>query len=495
MRWPLRNQILLPVAALLLVTLLGVSLTSVALAVRRTRGQIERQLRDVARTLVESQFPLTDNVLRQMRGLSGAEFVLTDSSGEALAASRAAFDAAALPRERRVSHWDQIALTRPIPVGEENYFHTALRLPPGRRSSAPPVLHILYPERNYRDAIWEAVYPPAAIGGVALVLAVLLGTGIAARVSRPIGRLQAQVDQIAEGNFQPLPLPRRDDEIRDLAQATNHMAAMLARYEAEIRRSEQLRTLDQLGGGIAHQMRNAVTGCRMALDLHRRECPSPADDESLSVAVRQLTLMEQHLRRFLSLGSPRENPHEEVNLVAIVENILPLVRPAAGHVGVELRWQAPPAPLLVRGDCEGLEQLLVNLLLNGIEAAGKSGGGEGGTGSSNLSPSPPPPLALSPPRPLAPSRLRRSVEIALRAARSDRAMIEVSDTGPGPAAEVRDTLFEPLVTEKPDGTGLGLSVAQAIAERHNAAIRWERRDGRTCFWLELPLLQVATNSP
>lgn len=461
MRWPLRNQILLPVAALLLVTLLGVSITSVALAVRRTEGRIESQLRDVARTLSESSFPLTNNVLRQMRGLSGAEFLLADEAGRIVAASRSPLALVELPSGREAANWEQLTLTQAVPIGEERYFHIALRLQRGGFSPQPMLLHILYPERQYREALWEAVFPPAAIGGVALVLAVLLGTGIASRVSRPIGQLRSHVEQIAEGDFRPMPLPARNDEILDLATAINHMAEMLARYETEIRRSEQLRTLGQLGGGLAHQMRNAVTGCRMALELHHRECPMTADCESLTVAVRQLTLIEQHLRRFLSLGNTRSRPHQEVSLATVIENVLPLVRPAAAHVGVKLQTRFPDQSIQVQADNEALEQLLVNLLLNAIEAASS---GEQATAA------------------------QKRVVIELRRD-AERAVLEVSDSGPGPADHVNQSLFDPLVTEKPDGIGLGLSVARAIVEQHDGEIRWQRRDGMTCFWIEIPFIR------
>src|SRR5437763_12716054 len=88
MRWPLRIQILLPLAMLMLFTLAGVSALNAYLSARLIRQHIQQQLSDVVRTLNESGFPLTDAVLSQMRGLSGAEYVLTDSSGALLSASR-----------------------------------------------------------------------------------------------------------------------------------------------------------------------------------------------------------------------------------------------------------------------------------------------------------------------------------------------------------------------------------------------------------------------
>ncbi len=87
MRWPLRYQILAPFAAVMLLASAGVSLLDAYLAARSTERHIESQLREVARTLLESNFPLTDRVLRQTHGLSGAEFVLTTESGRVLATS------------------------------------------------------------------------------------------------------------------------------------------------------------------------------------------------------------------------------------------------------------------------------------------------------------------------------------------------------------------------------------------------------------------------
>ena len=68
-----------------------------------------------------------------------------------------------------------------------------------------------------------------------------------------------------------------------------------------------------------------------------------------------------------------------------------------------------------------------------------------------------------------------------------RAVLRVLDSGVGPAAAVRERLFEPFVTEKPGGTGLGLFVAQRIAKAHQGKIGWERREEMTCFTVELPV--------
>jgi signal transduction histidine kinase len=457
---------MLPMAGVMLAVVVGVSALTAYLSARRTRIQIEEQLRDVCRTLAEeSRFPLTDSVLRQMRGLSGAEFVLLDGTGQVVSSSGQWSDSTLVAGLGEPRRWEELALGRPRPVAGRRYFPTLVSLPRREVQPGATALCILYPEQSYALALRHAIYPPLAVGGVALGVVVLLAILLASGVSRPMIRFQEQVERIAQGDFRPIPLAGRDDELRDLGQSINRMAQMLARYEEEVRRREQLRTLDQLSSGLAHQLRNAVTGCGMALDLHRRECHTAADAETLEVATRQLKLMEKYVQRFLSLGRRQQRPHARVDLTAVVESVLPLIRPMARHFDVQLDWQPPAEPLAVLGDGEELEQLLINLLTNAVEAAAPSGT------AADAAP------------------VRR---VVVRLAPIDHRAVamEVWDSGPGPAPAVRHRVFEPFVSEKPDGTGLGLPVARAIAEQHGGEIRWERREQMTRFVVEIPLLHT-----
>jgi signal transduction histidine kinase len=114
------------------------------------------------------------------------------------------------------------------------------------------------------------------------------------------------------------------------------------------------------------------------------------------------------------------------------------------------------APLL--GDGQRLRLMIVNLLLNAVEAAAE--------GRSEAQPA--------------------EVVISVTADDANGLELEFIDTGAGPADAVRDTLFDPFVSQKRDGVGLGLSVARDVAEEHGGSIRWTRRDGRTCFRVTLP---------
>jgi signal transduction histidine kinase len=474
MRWPLRNQILFPMLAVVFIVLAAATTLNVYLSVARTRSRIEGQVRAVAATLASASFPPSRTVLIQMRALSGAEFVVADRSGNVLAASDSQGLATGLtPPEPGPEHSFQ--LVQPVEVGPLRYFHSAVALPNASGPYRNALLHIYYPESSYEDAWREAAYPPLAVGAAGGLLVFLLAALIAARVGGPLARLRQQVDQIAGGDFRPLPLPTRNDEIRDLAAAFNRMAEMLALYEEKVRAAEQLRTLGQLGGGIAHQLRNSVTGCRMALDLHRRQC-STEDCESLEVALRQLTLMEKYIRRFLDRARGGAAELSPVELQALLARTLPLLTPSARHVGVDVQLTTPAFPVIVEGDDEDLEQMVVNLVLNAIDAA------------AHREACSPLPSGAGPGCELPNEPIQRLVRVTLSVA-DDRVVLEVADSGKGPEPHVQNRMFEPLVTGKPDGAGLGLFIARDVAQRHGGRIHWHRRNSMTSFVVELPTAQ------
>src|SRR6185436_14855659 len=101
-------------------------------------------------------------------------------------------------------------------------------------------------------------------------------------------------------DFSPMLLPSLNDELLDLGRSVNEMAQRLAHFQETSRRTERLRLLGQVSGGLAHQLRNGVAGARLAVQLHAQDCPAGADHEALTVALRQLSLVEMHLKKFLN---------------------------------------------------------------------------------------------------------------------------------------------------------------------------------------------------
>jgi signal transduction histidine kinase len=118
-------------------------------------------------------------------------------------------------------------------------------------------------------------------------------------------------------------------------------------------------------------MRNSVTGCRLAVELHARQCHSAG--ENLEVAMRQLALMERYLQRFLASARRERLVHKQTDLIHVVDNVLALVGPNARHQRVQLIRDVPQDSVFVSGDRDALEQLLTNLVLNAIEASSQVG--------------------------------------------------------------------------------------------------------------------------
>jgi signal transduction histidine kinase len=457
-RWPIQLQLLVPtVAVVLLASLLATAITAYWIALR-VRSEQSKDLRRVVETVGKWDFQMPRQVLDQISGLSGAEFVLLTPEGS-LRESTLPMERPWLENLARIARSRRTAdSTEPIAVslGDRSYLVDFVRLSGRAYSADPATLFILCPEDQLASRIRQVVYPALLAGLIAAAIAMAIATWLARRFARPIRTLVAQTATIAQGDFTPMPIAHRNDEIRDLAESINRMTAQLAAHQRQIQHNERLKTLGQLGASMAHQLRNAATGGRMAIELHRRDCPHGPADESLDVALRQLRLMESYLRQFLSFGQAAPAVRRRVDAVSLVEEVLGLVRPSCLHAGIDLQLTAPSEPLHVDGDPEALRQLVTNLVLNAVDAA-----------AANQS---------VPPRVV--------VEIARNSADGS---IRVRDTGLGPPHSVHDQLFHSFVTTKPDGFGLGLFVARHIADRHGGRLHWQRDGDMTCFVFDFPL--------
>lgn len=458
MRWPLQQQILVPTALVIAAAFLAVAIAQAWVAVDAVERAIEARLIGVAQTLDSTNIPLRDPVLQQMKGLTGAEFAAATPQGELLA--RSSEFVSLIDNPPAVHEPEALRLSTANTYLEEKYFGAVARLERQSAGGDPVVLHAFYPVSAWREARRQAVLPTLVIGGIALLCLIGLVFVIARRVASPLQRLTAQVNEIAGGMYEPMDELPRNDEIRDLATAVNQMAAKLSDYQQQVRKIERLRTLGQLGGGVAHHLRNAATGCKLALDFHQNDCPVD-DEENFQVAIRQLTIMEDYLQRFLQLGNPNKSPQLEVVDVAdVLQSIVELLRPLANHRKVALQWSPPDERLLARCDRHDLTQSLTNIAINAIEAASE--------GTS-----------------------RTEAIVALAVTRQDQTVrVEVTDTGDGPPAG--EDIYEPLVSHKADGAGLGLAVAKSFAEGCNGSIFHERRNDRTVFVLEIPVADSNT---
>ena len=220
------------------------------------------------------------------------------------------------------------------------------------------------------------------------------------------------------------------------------------RLEQALRTMERTATLQELAIEMAHELRNPLTIIRML--LHSLGTDHREDVEVIRTEVARL---ERLATRFLDQAKPKEPVMAPLDLNELLSRLLVLVRPkvAAGRLQVR-RDLAPSLPPIV-GDRDQLEQLFLNLVLNAFDAL-------------------PPGGRLT----VATRRTARGVEAT------------VADDGPGIPETIRQRLFEPFVTTKPTGMGLGLAIVRRIADGHKATVRVESEPGKgTAFTIELPV--------
>lgn len=452
MRWSIRNQILLPIVTIQTVAVAAIALTTATLSARRSEQQIVDRLNGVVEALARSSFPFTAAVLKRMHGLSGAHYFAYDAAGASIASSLGDPTGQA-PALDGVPQVDRVATLKGLPalrLGRERYVAVALRTSPG---SGGPTLLVLYSEDSLIEARREAAWPSLAVGAAALGVMVAVTSWIAHRISARIGRVEQQFARIAENDFQELDPGSPPDEIHDLTRSVNRMAADLQRMRHEIRQTVQTRLLAQLAAGLAHQLRNSLTGARMSIQLHARRCPLAAGDTSLAVALRQLELTEDQVKGILTLGRLEPSPHVGCDLNRLLADVATLVELSSRHAGVSLNVIETEKPIEIQADPSGLRAAVLNLALNAIEAAGR-----GGT-------------------------------VWLQARESEeRIVLEVRDNGPGPSPDIaeQDKLFEAFATSKPEGVGLGLALARFVAEDHGGSLVWERVGDETRFIIEIP---------
>ena len=451
MRSSIRTQILLPFCATLLASVAIIAVTSAWLAVQRVEQQTMLQIRSVVDTLTASRLTYTEPVLDKMAGLSGAQFVAIDRSAAVVHATLSETEvvvsqAAEAPLISSGSSLSEL----PVIDAGGNYFAARIQADGAARVSE---LIVLYPESSWQEARRAAIWPPLVVGAVTVVVMALISVWLADRIGRRVSFVQSQLAAIADGEFpgsEAAPTTPRD-ELDDLVASAGRLSAQLQELQQTIRDTERVRLMAQLAGGLAHQLRNAVTGARMAVQLHEKRCAVAGSDESLTVALRQLELTEEQIRGLLALSRREESAAEPGRVLEIVHEVEQLVGPQFRHSHVELVVRNDSAEAAV-SNAAALRGTLLNVVLNGLEAAGPDG----------------------------------RVEVTADCIDS-QIQIEVTDSGDGPPASIRESLFEPFVTSKPEGVGFGLALARQSIESLGGSLDWSRRDETTVFRMTMPI--------
>jgi signal transduction histidine kinase len=482
LRRPIRIQILLPFSATMIAAVATIAMTSAWLAVRRAEEQTLVRIQNVVDTLSDSRLNYTDAILSKMSGLSGAEFLALDRDDRPVFATVTDAESIATSASAAPVISSESSLGQLPRVDTELGPCFAARLAADGAGEVATLV-VLYPEASWQEARWTATWPPLVVGAGTVVVMACISAWLAGRISRRINSVRALLEEIAQGRFpdataheQP---DERVDEIDDLVASAGSLSIQLRELQHTIQHTERVRLLAQLAGGLAHQLRNAVTGARMAVQLHQKRCPlnsavagelaDAGSDDTLSVALRQLSLTEEQIRGLLSLSRQEAEPSQPASLSELIRDIERLIVVQCEHCHVNLQVALSEEQDCQIADAEGFRTAILNLSLNAIEAAGNGG---------EISIAVVPPDTVTEHDITSPGR---------------RIAVEVCDSGEGPAAELSEVLFEPFVTSKPEGVGLGLALASRAAEAADGTLSWERRGSMTVFRFEIPAAKIQPN--
>ena len=281
-------------------------------------------------------------------------------------------------------------------------------------------------------------------------------TRISVRLKAVAGDLEQEVGRLEITPQADLPVIQQQldlvaDRIRNVMQELNQ-----ARREAM--RAERLAAVGELAAGVAHELRNPMTSVKLLIQTVQHRWKDAAPPETFDVVMEEIGRMESTIQGLLDFARPPRLQRARHDLRQIVRRAISLTEGRARHSSVSLVTHFADEPVWVNADTEQLHQVCVNLLLNGIESM--TTGGE--------------------------------FDIHVEANESAAlAYVRFEDSGAGIPDSVLPRLFEPFVTSKDHGNGLGLAVSRRIVSNHSGRLRAENRSGGgAALTIELPLDQV-----
>jgi len=250
---------------------------------------------------------------------------------------------------------------------------------------------------------------------------------------------------------------RRDRaKVQETAQKLSDVLAQLQASFEQLRRADRLSALGRLSAGLAHEIRNPLGAVEGAIQILRRpELPEATQQEFGELAQREVDRLKGLLADFLGFARPAAPRRLPTDIGTLLESVRLLAAETARMSGARIEVEPPENLPSIAVDPEQIKQVLLNLVLNAVQAMPNGG------------------------------------KVVLKAARkADSIVVSVEDEGIGISPEDLERVFDPFFTKREGGTGLGLSIAYQIVNGHGGHIQaWANPDRGMTFSVTLPLNQ------
>lgn len=335
------------------------------------------------------------------------------------------------------------------------------------------VLHLVTPPSmlHWHNVYQHLYYLPIVVAGLSfgwrggVAAAILAGLSNAPHNFLSIRALPSYaIDQIldvplfwAAGILTGVLAERGRKQRADLERTTQRLTEVYQELQdnfERMKRAERLFALGQLSAGLAHEVRNPLASIAGAAGILQRNLRLERKDaECLEIIAKECQRLNNLLAHFLDFARPRTPKYQMTDLQTVIDSVMELAAHAIGRKAIALRKELSPQLAPVECDPELLKQVLLNLMINAIQAMAEGG------------------------------------EVLVSAGpRNDRLLIQVRDEGCGIGAADRDRIFDPFFSTKETGTGLGLSVTHQIVEQHGGILTAETNPGKgMTFSVSLPL--------
>jgi len=327
-----------------------------------------------------------------------------------------------------------------------------------------PLLAILLignSRRTYVELMRRIRSAALLVGSGGILLAILLSSWAAARVTRPVEKLAHAAQEVAAGNWNVRVEVSGEDEVGQLADSFNRMTTELLRQKERLVQAERVAAWRELARRLAHELKNPLFPLQLTVEnLVRawRQNPEQFEEvfrESSRTLLAEIANLNGIIGRFNEFSKMPQPQLQRVQVNEVIRGVGQLFQAqleAPGRTKVSCELQLDPHLEPVAADAELLHRAISNLVLNAMEAMPQGGA------------------------------------LTLRTRDDDgKVLIEVTDTGSGLTAEECERIFTPYYTSKQAGTGLGLAIVQSVVSDHGGRIHVQSEPGRgTTFVIELP---------
>lgn len=448
----IQTRIVVPFVVLVVVVF-GLTAFAAAQVVAST---VEKQVRSRIATLAESisraGFPLSEGSLRSMGELLDVGLATITADCRVLQSNLDPALTRALPDVLRQSlKSTETTTVFHSEVGGRDFY---VAFTPVRRDAGQGLL-LLHDAARVRAAQWESVWPILAAALAAVLLVNLAGYYIARSITRPLRTLAASTAQVASGDLSSRISLTTGDELEQLADDFNRMIESLRSSREELLRKEKLATLGLVAAGIAHEIRNPLTSMKMAAQMLLSSNLRKEDSESLEILLDEIERLRLTTGALLDYAAPKtqpsRSPAQPANIQQAFEGVLKLMYRQLTHHKIEVSKDFPEGDLNASIDTNRLKQVILNLILNSIEAMPEGG----------------------------------RIEVRLRKS-STAIELSISDTGRGIPESDIEKVFEPFYSTRSAGCGLGLAISKRFVEEAGGSISVSSTPQGTTFTITLP---------